>query len=94
MTRSVSESEASAGTRAAGGPGDTLATSSCSQRDLCHYFLRLRALGFGGPIAVVGYMQGDLVERRRWISKVKEVPEPLVILGAGVLGFIVRGYYS
>jgi chromate transporter len=26
-------------------------------------------LGFGGPIALVGYMQRDLVERRRWISK-------------------------
>jgi chromate transporter len=33
------------------------------------YFLRLGALGFGGPIALAGYMQRDLVERRRWISK-------------------------
>jgi chromate transporter len=28
------------------------------------------------------------------LSRVKRVPEPLVILGAGVLGFIVRGYYA
>jgi chromate transporter len=32
------------------------------------YFLRLGALGFGGPIALAGYMQRDLVEHRRWIS--------------------------
>jgi chromate transporter len=36
---------------------------------LCLYFLRLGTLGFGGPIALVGYMQRDLVERRRWISE-------------------------
>jgi chromate transporter len=33
------------------------------------YFLRLGSLGFGGPIALAGHMQRDLVERRRWISK-------------------------
>ncbi|HXU02442.1 MAG TPA: chromate transporter [Polyangia bacterium] len=33
------------------------------------YFLRLGTFGFGGPIALAGYMQRDLVERRRWISK-------------------------
>ena len=32
------------------------------------YFLRLGALGFGGPIALAGYMQRDLVEDRRWIA--------------------------
>lgn len=35
---------------------------------LAAYFLRLGALGFGGPIALAGYMQRDLVERRRWIA--------------------------
>ncbi|TMQ13929.1 MAG: chromate transporter [Deltaproteobacteria bacterium] len=38
-------------------------------RQLVGYFLRLGTLGFGGPIALAGYMQRDLVERRRWISK-------------------------
>jgi chromate transporter len=38
-------------------------------RQLVTYFLRLGTLGFGGPIALAGYMQRDLVERRRWISK-------------------------
>src|SRR5213594_1415285 len=33
------------------------------------YFLWLGTTGFGGPIALAGYMQRDLVERRRWISK-------------------------
>src|SRR5712692_9684655 len=33
------------------------------------YFLRLGTLGFGGPIALVGYMQRDLVENRKWVSR-------------------------
>jgi chromate transporter len=36
--------------------------------DLVWYFLRLGTAGFGGPIALCGYMQRDLVERRGWIS--------------------------
>jgi chromate transporter len=41
----------------------------CSLRELTGYFLRLGALGFGGPIALAGYIQRDLVELRRWLSK-------------------------
>ncbi len=41
----------------------------CSLRDLAGYFLRLGTFGFGGPIALAGYMQRDLVERRRWLTK-------------------------
>ena len=41
----------------------------CTLRALVAYFLRLGTLGFGGPIALAGYMQRDLVERRRWISE-------------------------
>lgn len=33
------------------------------------YMLRLGTLGFGGPVALVGYMQRDLVEDRKWISE-------------------------
>ncbi len=33
------------------------------------YFLRLGTFGFGGPIALAGHMQQDLVEERRWITK-------------------------
>ncbi|AGW95297.1 chromate transporter [Ralstonia pickettii DTP0602] len=32
------------------------------------YFLRLGTFGFGGPVALAGYMHRDLVERRGWIS--------------------------
>ena len=41
----------------------------CTLRDLLLYFLRLGTLGFGGPIALAGHMQRDLVERRGWISQ-------------------------
>src|SRR5262249_9672028 len=33
------------------------------------YFARLGTFGFGGPIALAGYMQRDLVERRQWITQ-------------------------
>ena len=33
------------------------------------YALKLGSLGFGGPVALVGYMYRDLVERRAWISE-------------------------
>ena len=32
------------------------------------YFLKLGTIGFGGPVALVGYMHRDLVETRKWIS--------------------------
>jgi len=41
----------------------------CTLRELLGYFVRLGTFGFGGPIALTGYMQRDLVEERRWISK-------------------------
>jgi chromate transporter len=37
--------------------------------NLVSYFLRLGTWGFGGPVALVGYMHRDLVERRGWISE-------------------------
>ena len=36
---------------------------------LARYMLRLGALGFGGPVALAGYMSRDLVEQRRWITE-------------------------
>src|SRR5947207_7095518 len=44
-------------------------TVSSTLRDLLVYFLRLGTLGFGGPIALAGHMQKDLVEERHWVSK-------------------------
>src|SRR3982750_3656529 len=44
-------------------------TAPVGMREFLLYFLSLGAFGFGGPIALAGYMQRDLVERKRWISK-------------------------
>jgi len=33
------------------------------------YMLRLGSFGFGGPVALVGYMHRDLVEQRGWITE-------------------------
>jgi chromate transporter len=64
------------------------------------YAVRLGALGFGGPVALVGYMHRDLVERRRWISEAdyKEgltlaqlMPGPLAAQLAIYLGYVDYG---
>ncbi len=67
------------------------------------YFLRLGTLGFGGPVALVGYMDRDLVERRQWFTEAdyKEglalaqlAPGPLAAQLAIYLGFVhfrIRG---
>ena len=41
---------------------------SYTLRQLILYFLKLGATGFGGPVALVGYMHRDLVEQRNWIT--------------------------
>jgi chromate transporter len=41
---------------------------SCGLGELVRYFAYLGTFGFGGPIALAGYMQRDLVERRRWFT--------------------------
>jgi chromate transporter len=43
--------------------------TEAGRANLARYFLRLGALGFGGPIALVGHMHRDLVEGRRWFSE-------------------------
>src|SRR5437899_8770497 len=71
-----------------------------SLRALCAYFLRLGTFGFGGPIALAGYMQRDLVEQRGWISpeEYKEglalaqlAPGPLAAQLAMYLGWVKGG---
>jgi len=42
------------------------------------YFLKLGTWGFGGPVALVGYMQRDLVENRGWLSE-EEYKEGLAL---------------
>src|SRR5215218_821137 len=45
---------------------------------LVRYFLTLGTIGFGGPVALTGYMHRDLVEGRRWISE-EEYKEGLAL---------------
>jgi len=42
------------------------------------YFLKLGTWGFGGPVALVGYMQRDLVEQKGWLSE-EEYKEGLAL---------------
>lgn len=46
--------------------------------DITIYYLKLGTWGFGGPVALVGYMHRDLVENRRWISE-EEYKEGLAL---------------
>ena len=41
----------------------------CTLWQLVRYFFKLGTLGFGGPVALVGYMRRDLVEKRQWITE-------------------------
>jgi chromate transport protein ChrA len=70
-------------------------------RDLLVYFVHLGTFGFGGPIGHAGYMQRDLVESRRWISRSDylarlafsqpSIPESILILCSGLLCIVVSG---
>src|SRR5919202_4461867 len=71
-----------------------------SLRDLVLYFVKLGAFGFGGPIALAGYMQRDLHEDRHWISHeefqdglaiAQTMPGPLAAQLAMWIGFSRHG---
>ncbi|CAJ0681828.1 Chromate transport protein [Ralstonia mannitolilytica] len=66
-------------------------------RQLVLYFVRLGTLGFGGPVALAGYMRRDLVDTRQWITEAdyKEglalaqlAPGPLAAQLAIYLGYV------
>jgi len=74
-----------------------------SPAEIARYFFRLGALGFGGPIALAGYMQRDLVERRRWFTQdeylqglavSQTLPGPLAAQLAMWLGYVRRGFWG
>lgn len=67
---------------------------------LVRYFLKLGSSGFGGPIALVGYMQRDLVEQRRWFTETEyrqglalaqTMPGPLAAQLAMWFGYLQAG---
>src|SRR5213080_2916022 len=69
-------------------------------RRFLRYFLGLGTWGFGGPIATVGYLQRDLVERRHWITREQfldgvalgqTMPGPLAAQVVMWLGFLRGG---
>jgi len=71
-----------------------------SSRDLLRFFLWLGTTGFGGPIALVGYMEHEFVDRRRWVTRQELsdglafsqlAPGPLAAQLAIYLGWLCRG---
>jgi chromate transporter len=77
-----------------------LTTTRASLAELVGYFLYLGALGFGGPVALAGFMHRDLVEKRRWIDEeeyrlalalAQIMPGPLAAQLAIALGYFQRG---
>ena len=74
-----------------------------SLRQFVLYFLKLGAVGFGGPIALAGYMHRDLVEDRRWIlpddyreglALAQLAPGPLAAQLAIYLGWVRGGVFG
>jgi chromate transporter len=94
-SRESSISTADAGTRATGFIGQLT-----TLRALTGYFLKLGTIGFGGPVALVGFMHRDLVERRGWITQdtyklslalAQIMPGPLAAQTAIAIGYFEGG---
>ena len=71
-------------------------------RQIVAYFLRLGALGFGGPVALCGQMERELVDERGWLSKAEmreaiavsqALPGPLAIQ-VGIFAGHMRGGFG
>jgi chromate transporter len=80
-------------------PAGVVPSDERTLRGIVGYLLRLGAYGFGGPIALVGYMHRDLVEQRGWFSDdeyrqglalAQTMPGPLAAQLAMWLGFLSR----
>jgi chromate transporter len=72
-------------------------------RDLTSYFLRLGAIGFGGPAALVGQMEKELVQERQWLTKeefregvavCQSLPGPLAIQVGIFISYIRGGFWG
>src|SRR6266540_1537417 len=85
--------------------GETVVADRRADRErslpgLFRYFLGLGSFGFGGPIALAGYMHRDLVENRGWYTEdeyqqglaiAQTMPGPLAAQLAMWLGYLERG---
>src|SRR5262252_9224005 len=72
-------------------------------RDLVQYFLRLGLLGFGGPVALVGQMERELVTEKGWVSKeqmreaiaiCQSMPGPLAIQVGIYIAHLRAGFWG
>ena len=79
---------------------EPVARSGLGLWPLTQYFLGLGTWGFGGPVALVGFMHRDLVERRRWVTEetyklslalAQIMPGPLAAQVAIALGYFEGG---
>src|SRR5215831_951032 len=71
--------------------------------DLVRYYLRLGLLGFGGPVALVGQMERELVEGKKWLTKdemregiavCQSLPGPLAIQVGIWISYIRGGFWG
>jgi chromate transporter len=71
--------------------------------ELVTYFLRLGLLGFGGPVALVGQMERELVAERGWLSKeqmreaiaiCQSLPGPLAIQVGVYISYLRGGFWG
>ena len=72
-------------------------------RDLVGYYLRLGTLGFGGPVALCGQMERELVQDRKWVSKeemreaiavCQSLPGPLAIQVGIFISYVRGGFWG
>jgi len=72
-------------------------------RDLVRYYLRLGALGFGGPVALCGQMEKELVQERKWVTKeemregiavCQSMPGPLAIQVGIYISYLRGGFWG
>src|ERR671937_1995044 len=72
-------------------------------RELVWYYLRLGTLGFGGPVALVGLMERELVGQRKWVTKdemregiavCQSLPGPLAIQVGIWISYIRGGFWG
>ena len=71
--------------------------------EVTKYFLRLGLLGFGGPIALVGQMERELVSDKKWMTKeqmreavaiCQTMPGPLAIQVGIYIGYLRAGFWG